>query len=193
MRKVFVVALREYNAAVRTKAFLIGLLIMPLLMGGSVLAQALLNKYRDTAERKIAVIDRTPGQSLVGTLQAAVAAYNKSTAGADGKAERPSFALEVVAAGPVEEQRFELSERARQNQIAGFLEIGPEVTRLEPSSPEAAAIRYQSNRLTEREFPELARQALGEKVREVRATLAEVPTAKVKQIVRPVAVESKGL
>ena len=42
MRKVFVIAARDYNAAVRSKAFLIGLLVMPLMMGGSLLMQWLL-------------------------------------------------------------------------------------------------------------------------------------------------------
>jgi len=35
MRKTFIVAVREYMVSVRTKAFLIGLLMMPLMMGGS--------------------------------------------------------------------------------------------------------------------------------------------------------------
>ena len=42
MRKVWVIAARDYNAAVRTKAFLIGLLIMPVMMGGSLVMQWLL-------------------------------------------------------------------------------------------------------------------------------------------------------
>ena len=41
MHKIFAVARREYNAAVRTKAFLISLFLMPLLMGGSVLMQVI--------------------------------------------------------------------------------------------------------------------------------------------------------
>ena len=35
MHKVFVVAKREYQAAVKTKSFLISLFLMPLLMGGA--------------------------------------------------------------------------------------------------------------------------------------------------------------
>ena len=39
MRKVIVVAIREYRAAVLTKAFLISLALMPVLMGGSLFIQ----------------------------------------------------------------------------------------------------------------------------------------------------------
>ena len=39
MRKTLVVALREYNAAVRTKTFVLGLVMMPILMGGSIALQ----------------------------------------------------------------------------------------------------------------------------------------------------------
>ena len=40
MHKIRVIAAREYSAAVRTKAFIISLLVMPILMGGSILVQA---------------------------------------------------------------------------------------------------------------------------------------------------------
>src|SRR5262245_3289060 len=92
MRKVVVVALREYNAAVRTKTFLIGLLMMPRMMGGSILAQLLPNKYRDTSEKRFAVVDRTPGAVLLPALEKAVADYN--AAPETQKKDRPPFAIE---------------------------------------------------------------------------------------------------
>jgi ABC-2 type transport system permease protein len=48
VRKTLVVAAREYLAAVRTKTFLIGLLIMPIMVGGSILVQILLKDVVDT-------------------------------------------------------------------------------------------------------------------------------------------------
>ena len=47
MRKIFVIAAREYKAAVRTKSFLISVLMLPLMMGGSVLVQLLLKDQVD--------------------------------------------------------------------------------------------------------------------------------------------------
>jgi ABC-type Na+ efflux pump permease subunit len=79
MRKVIVVALREYNAAVRTWAFVIGLAMMPILMGGSFAAQWLFKDDADTRARTVGVVDLTPGQKLFRGLEAAFQAIPDST------------------------------------------------------------------------------------------------------------------
>ena len=50
MRKLLVIASREYSAAVKTKAFLIGLLIMPIMMGGSILIEWFVKDVRDVKD-----------------------------------------------------------------------------------------------------------------------------------------------
>ncbi len=47
MRKVWIIAVREYLAAVRTKAFIISLSLMPVLMGGSIVMQIIFKKIED--------------------------------------------------------------------------------------------------------------------------------------------------
>src|SRR5436190_4767799 len=166
MRKIFVVAAREYLAAVRTKAFIIGLLIMPIMMGGSIVVQTLLRNFRDTGDKTFVVIDRTPGQSLRPALDKAVAEYNKTTE-KEGKQTHPRFVLEDPekkgppkdAAG-LEELRLALSRRVKKGELTGFLEIGPEAAELRPGDPKRAEIRYQSNRPTYRDFVEVARNKL---------------------------------
>jgi len=59
MRKVLTVAAREYVAAVRTKAFIISLVVMPMMMLGSIVVQVLLEDKVDTTDRRVAVIDHT--------------------------------------------------------------------------------------------------------------------------------------
>ena len=63
MRKILTVARREYNAGVKTKAFLISLFLMPLLMGGGFLAQLVLKDQVDIQEKRFAVVDRTPNRA----------------------------------------------------------------------------------------------------------------------------------
>ena len=53
------------QVSVRTKAFIISLVVMPVMMGGSLLVQWLLKDYRDNETKKFAVIDRTPNAQLV--------------------------------------------------------------------------------------------------------------------------------
>ena len=49
MRKAFVIAGREYNAAVRTRSFLISLVVLPVMIGGAGFMQWMLRNQVDTA------------------------------------------------------------------------------------------------------------------------------------------------
>ena len=57
MYKILRLALREYYAAVRTKGFIIGLIMLPVFMSGSIIAMALLKDHVDIRERQIVVVD----------------------------------------------------------------------------------------------------------------------------------------
>ena len=76
MRKMLTVARREYNAAVKSKAFLVSLFLMPIFMGGGALVQLLLKDQVDTQEKRFAIIDRTPDGQLVKALEAAAGTRN---------------------------------------------------------------------------------------------------------------------
>jgi ABC-2 type transport system permease protein len=193
MRKVLVVALREYNAAVRTKAFVIGLAMMPLLMSGSLIVQWLLEEHRDTRPKRIAVVDRTPGSALLAELEQGVAAYNAAQADAEtGKRRRAAIILDVVPAPPdepdaVAEMRRELAGRLRKGKVSGWLVIGPDATRLaQPADPDRAAIEYHSNRPMDQDFVGVARMALGAGVRGLRAREAGLSPQKVAVVSRPI-------
>ena len=128
MRKIWVVAKREYKAAVLTKAFLISVALMPLLMGGSILAETLLKGVGTAKERVFAVIDRSPGGKYAQLLQAAVDQRNARDIidPETGKQTDPRWKLEIIApSDPTPEamlqQRFEISERIRRGEIRGLL------------------------------------------------------------------------
>ena len=59
MRKIFVIALREYKAAVKTKSFIISLILVPVLMGGSIAVSILTEDKVDTVNKKYMVIDHS--------------------------------------------------------------------------------------------------------------------------------------
>ena len=59
MRKTIVVALRDYLSAVKTKAFLVGLLMMPLMFGGGILVQIVFRNNNDIRDKRVAVVDYT--------------------------------------------------------------------------------------------------------------------------------------
>src|SRR5215470_3765230 len=98
MRKTIVVALREYQAAVKTKAFLMGLLMMPIMFGGGILVQVLIRNNVDTRDKRVAVVDYT-GQ-LFDTVQAAAQLRNETQIyegqGAAKKQIQPRYIFERV-------------------------------------------------------------------------------------------------
>lgn len=59
MSKLIKVAVREYTETVRTKAFLIGILIAPIFMFGGILGMTLLKDHVDVTDKKIAIIDHS--------------------------------------------------------------------------------------------------------------------------------------
>jgi len=203
MHKIFVIATREYLAAVRTKAFFITLIIMPVLMSGSALIQWLLSDYHDTKIKKFAIVDRTPGARLYPVIEKTVQAYNEKTIDpAAGKAVLPHFDLEQVApsantAAALAEQRLELSERVRTGELFGFLDIEAKV--LETSTGETHAqmqgIRYQSNRTTNLDFPRLIEKPLLHAIQDMRMEEMhlQVPREKIRAAMRPTPVEVMGL
>ena len=67
MRKTLVIAARDYLAAVRTKSFVISLILMPVLIAGSMLVSRFSRSVVDTTPKKVAVIDHTAEAALAGT------------------------------------------------------------------------------------------------------------------------------
>jgi ABC-2 type transport system permease protein len=126
MYKVRVVAVREFKAVVLTKAFIISLAVMPLLMSGSMLARAILSNQTAPDEKAYAIVDHTGGE-MFRRLEKAVEKRNKRDIIDPETGERtdPIFKLvKVVPAADVKRQRFELSEQVRKGELRGFVEIG---------------------------------------------------------------------
>lgn len=126
MRKVLLFTLREYRAAVKTKGFIIGLVIAPLMMSGSLIAFYLLKDRVDTRDKHLAVIDYT---GKVAPALVAAAQYRNSRELVDtttGRKVRPAYLIEIIQPNQLEPQaqRFELSDRVRNGSLHGFVEIG---------------------------------------------------------------------
>ena len=217
MRKVFVIAAREYLAAVRTKSFLISLLVLPMMMGGSVAVQFLLKDQVDLKEKRFAVIDRTPGAKFARALETAAVLrtqkelHDPST----NKQVRPAFSLEIVEpSADFNQQRFELSERVRKQNLFGFVEIGDQVAKDAPALagptpalftkglgaldrtqhlPDGYVLRYQSDSPTYDDFFRWAERVLNQAVWQNRCDEAGIPRDKLAAVVQPVPLVVKGL
>lgn len=189
MRKVVVIALREYLAAVRSKAFIIGIIMMPVLMSGGALAQLVLGDQVDLTPKRFAIVDRTPGQHFAALLQEKATERNEA---ADAH-KRPAFVIvDEPVAGETDWQalRFRLSERVRAGELTGILEIGPDVVF---GAAETAGLRYQSNRPAYQDFARWANEQINREAKTERAVKRAIDVKEVDAIARPVPLVSKGL
>ena len=75
MNKVLTVAWNEYLIAITSKAFLVGVFMMPLLMGGAVLVQYLAEDQVDLTPRRIAIVDHSG--RLFDPIKQAAEQYNQ--------------------------------------------------------------------------------------------------------------------
>jgi len=145
MRKIIIIAMREYKAAVRTKSFLITLIMLPVLMGGSTAIALLTQNKTDTEDKRFVVIDHSGLFSEA--LQESARHHNEVDIfrEPDHVKTGPAYFLEFIEpdAGDPAAQKLALSERVSSKELGGFLEIGSSV--LHPDSdPGNAYVRFYS-------------------------------------------------
>lgn len=165
--------MREYAAAVKTKSFLVSLVLLPIMMLGGVIAQKVGQKIGDTSTKKIAIIDRTPDAAVFDSIAKAVEQRNTHGVFENGRQVRAKFALEKVdlptdsTAAADDQLRLALSNRVRSGELLAFVEIGANL--LKPATQQAtpdddadaaSTIRYSTNRPTYREFSGLLQSAV---------------------------------
>jgi ABC-2 type transport system permease protein len=200
MPKVLVVALREYRAAVQSRAFLVSLVLMPVICAVSIGIQIMVVQVERGATHRHAVVDRT-GQ-LRATLETALTRHNELEVieARTGARTGPTFELVFVepsseAREEVLAQRLQLSRRITKGELAGIVEIGPEVFDIVPvGSPpdDRHDIRFQSEKVVERAFSAWATRVINDAVQERRLANEHVSADLVRRIQTPAPSRSLG-
>ena len=133
LHKVVTIAKRDYITTVRTKAFVFGLVVAPVLFGGGSIAMSFLKGKPDLKDRHVAVIDHTG--VVANALVSAVREKNDREL-FDKKTHQqiaPRYVFEVVAPAANAEghraQLLALSDRVRSKELVAFLEIGKDALR----------------------------------------------------------------
>lgn len=136
MRKILTIALREYKAMVGTKAFLLSIVMMPVLMLGGLFALRALQNVGTVKERKIAIHDASG--VFADALSDASKQRNEgidamlAQTSEDNNAEmesKPSFnkaekyEFEILEGELDDDRRVQLSDQVRDQELYAFLEI----------------------------------------------------------------------
>jgi ABC-2 type transport system permease protein len=200
MRRVLAVALREYKAAVQTKAFILSLVLMPILFAISVGVQMVVNTADTHKTKTHAVVDRT--RQLRAALETAKQRHNEFEIYNVVTKAREAPAYELVFVEPsvdsqeaIQKQRLELSQRHASGEFEGFLEIGPDVFEIvPPGSPpdDRHDIRFQSDKIAERDFSRWAARALNDAVQAHRFERRQISAEVVHSLQTPVPVRVKA-
>ena len=130
MNKILAVMAAEYAAFVKTKAFIITVVLMPVLMGGAIFMQIALKDKRDIEDKKIVIVDKTEGQLLSERLKPLLEARNeKEIFNDEGKQIRPKFLLVDYDGGDKsdQDQQLELADKVRGKEILAYVIIGEKV------------------------------------------------------------------
>jgi ABC-2 type transport system permease protein len=188
------IAKREYKASVRTKGFIIGIALAPVMMSGSIIAMMLFRGKVDTVDKYIAVIDHSG--IITETLEQAVEERNAAIVWDEEKDKKvkPAYYLEIIDSeiADVAALRVQLSNRVRAHQLQGFVEIGSAV--LAPGSdPENGRIVYHAENAPIDEVRGWLNGTINTHLRHLRLTNEGVQPEEVGSILTWISVEGQGL
>ncbi|MEZ5071112.1 MAG: ABC transporter permease [Bacteroidales bacterium] len=193
MHKILTLFKREYRAAVRTKGFIISLVMVPLMMAGGFVAVIIMEKNVDTEDKHFVVLDHSG--LLRDSLESAAAYRNQNDIfhGPTGEKVAPAYVIEFVEPdlnNPLDQQQA-LSERVSSKELHAFIEIGPGI--LHPTETEPAYLKYY----TEHSFNDNLRYWFQDEVnntlRSIRAGELNLTAEQTQDMMRWVEVEGMGL
>jgi ABC-2 type transport system permease protein len=192
-RKIATVASTEFGSAIRTKSFLIMLLLMPVIMGGSIVLQLVVAKRVDTRPRKVAVIDKT--HDLYSDLAKAADAHNAGSADADGKPIRPRIELSSTeqADNAAPTAVLELSDRVRRGELDAFVLIPEGTIAPSPAAGKPQVLEYHSDNPNDDFARNWIIPVVNNEVRARRFRAAGIDQAAADRLNQPVGLDNLGL
>ncbi len=190
MSRIFTVAQMEFLTLVRTKAFIIGILMMPVLIGISIAFQVYAARQTDTDPRAFAVIDHTG--ALYDRLAEAAAAHNAEQG--EGAAQKgPHFVASRVdlTSQSADAAKLALSDRVREKDLFAFVEIPGDIITAGPDADISA--RYYTESPSYDRLPEWLERVLNEEIARRRFTDSGIDPALVTKLNDRVDLSSFGL
>ena len=185
--KTLIVAVSEFTTLTRSKAFVIGLALMPVIMAFALGVQKIARNTVDLKDRPFVVVDRTG--VLYGPIASAAEQWNRD-AFDRGTQKQPRYLPEETTFAPNDESsRAALSDRVRKQQIYAFVEIPADV--LDPSAD--APLKYYSNHPADQVFPGWIGSTVNREVLNIRFRNASVDRTLVARLTKRVNVSELGL
>jgi ABC-2 type transport system permease protein len=192
MRKILIVAQTEFSTLVRSKAFMVSILLLPVMMGLSLMLARATKNVSDDKDRTFAIVDYTGviGAPLVAVARLFDPGSPFGGARPGGPATSRFIPVEIKPAGrQPDELRLELSDRVRSGELFAFVEFPEDV--MEPGGE--ARIRYYSDHPSYATLPTWLRATANGVIVNERFRRASIDRALVARLTKPAPVETLGL
>lgn len=185
--KALIVAVSEFTTLTRSKAFLVGLALMPVIMAIGFGVQKFTRENVDTKDRRFVVVDRS------GVLYPAIAAAAEQSnqSGIDGGTRKAPRYLPTEQSFAPDDQaaRSVLSDRVRKEELYAFVEIPADI--VDPGSN--ASLTYYSNHPADQSLPGWIGGVVNREVLNIRFRNAAVDRGLVTRLTKRVEVSELGL
>jgi len=194
MNKIWTLFKREYRASVRTKSFLISVLLVPIMMGGGFLAMIIMEKNKDTDDKHFVVIDYS---GLMETpLKKALDTRNNEEIFNARTGDKIDAAYIVEFMEPNEQdldgQRLALSDRVEKQELHAFIEIGPDI--LHPAGEgKEAYLKYYSQHSFNDQIRYWFQNVVNNNLREMRAAELNLDDIQAQDLLWWINVEGMGV
>ena len=194
MRKILTLFKREYRAAVRTKSFIISLLLVPIMMGGGFAAVIIMENKVDTEDKHFIIIDRTG--ELQEFLQEAVDYRNSNEIihARSGEQTDPAFVVDFTPYDQVDSigQQLSLSNRVKSAELYAYIEIGPGFIHGD-GDQSGAYLRYYSEHSFNDPFRGWFSNTLNKKAQLLRAAELNLNDEQTQHLTKWINIEGMGL
>ncbi len=177
MSKLMTIIKREYLTRVKSKGFVIGTIIGPLVMSSFVLVPFLLGRYSGPDQYRIAVLDQTGDASLTDRMRALLEPKKS------GQAHYEVIREEVKPGEEIEPHRQALAEKLARKQLDGFLILPPDAL----TQKEITIYAKNSNAVIGRTRLE---DALNKAVSERRIALAGLDAERIRELTKDVTLKA---
>jgi len=192
MYKVLTLFKREYRAAVRTKSFIISLLLVPIMMGGGFAAVLIMENKQDIEDKNFVVVDYSG--LMEAPLQAALDVRNQNEVMDPETGEKAGSIFKVDFLEPASDvmaQQRELSERVPAGELHAFMEIGPDI--LHPAEESESYLRYYSEHAFGDDMRYWFRNKINDQLRMLRVSELNLASEQTADLFRWLEVEGMGL
>ncbi len=194
MYKIWTLFKREYRAAVRTKSFIISLVLVPIMMGGGFAAVIIMENKTDTEDKNFVIIDYS--NELQSTIQENVERRNREETihKKSGEQISPLFVVEFLEPDTDDPmaQQSALSKRVKSGELHAFIEIGSEFIHSSGDGSQTYLKYYTEHNFND-PYNGWFSNVLNKKAQLLRAAELNLDEAQTRHLTKWIGIQSMGL